>query len=63
MKITRIEIDTDNGKRAVSLTNFVEVDPTSAEMPEAFRELTQMLWDLVGAHARGEVIVPNGAEA
>lgn len=57
MKITSIEIETDQGKRTVNLLNHIEVDPTSAEAPDTFCELAIMLWECVRRAAEGRLTV------
>jgi hypothetical protein len=57
MKITSIEIDTDQGKRTVNLANYIEVDPTLTEAPDVFCELAIMLWECVRRAAEGRLTV------
>jgi hypothetical protein len=46
MKIYSIEVETDLGRRVVQLSAPLDVKPT-AEMPGAFRSLTEMLWKVL----------------
>ena len=45
--IKSIEIETDVGRRTVTLTTPIAVDPTASEMPPAFRSLTDLFWNIV----------------
>lgn len=57
MKITSIEIETDQGKRNIRLLNHIEVDPTAVEAPDAFWHLSMMLWECVRRVAEGRLTV------
>ena len=45
--IKSIEIETDVGRRTVTLTNPIAVDPTAPEMPPAFGSLAGLFWNIV----------------
>jgi hypothetical protein len=60
VRITQIEIQTDEGARTVKLANFIEVDPTAAEAPDVFCELAIMLWECVRRAAQGRLVVDGG---
>ena len=45
--IKSIEIETDVGRRTVTLTNPIAVDPTEAQMPRVFGSLADLFWNIV----------------
>ena len=46
MKIYSIEVETDLGRRVVQLSAPLDVEPLG-EMPQQFRSLTELLWDVL----------------
>jgi len=60
MRIKEMWIETDEGQRKIALTNYIEVDPTAAEAPDNFLQMTIMLWECVRRTARGELTVDKG---
>lgn len=54
-----IEVDTDAGRRVVKLAAPIEVDATVEVMPRHFRDLTEILWNVVREFARQPPQVPK----
>lgn len=46
MKIYSMEVETDLGRRVVQLSAPLDVEP-HGEMPQTFRSLTELLWDVL----------------
>lgn len=63
MKIFSIEVETDLGRRVVQLSTPICVEPVG-DMPDSFRSLTGLLWDVLREVAnQGEALAPPRAEA
>ena len=63
MKIYSIEVETDSGRRVVKIAAPLDVDP-HADMPPAFRSLTELLWNVLREVAnQGAALAPPRAEA
>jgi hypothetical protein len=60
VKIKKMTIETDEGERTISLTNYVEVDPTAAEAPDNFCQMAIMMWECVRRAATGQLTVEKG---